>query len=75
MSAAFKKELEKDVAGDTSGDFAKLLLALVQVESGPGHILVFKYKKYCTSNTFLRVRQTDWTHIKKNLNPTDKSSS
>ena len=27
----FKKELEKDVAGDTSGDFAKLLLALVQV--------------------------------------------
>lgn len=27
----FKKELEKDVAGDTSGNFAKLLLALVQV--------------------------------------------
>uniref|UniRef100_A0A8C6TF46 Annexin n=1 Tax=Neogobius melanostomus TaxID=47308 RepID=A0A8C6TF46_9GOBI len=27
----FKRELEKDVAGDTSGDFAKLLLALVQV--------------------------------------------
>ncbi|MEQ2274343.1 Annexin A2-A, partial [Xenotaenia resolanae] len=27
----FKKELEKDIAGDTSGDFAKLLLALVQV--------------------------------------------
>ncbi|XP_054626014.1 annexin A2-like isoform X2 [Dunckerocampus dactyliophorus] len=26
----FKKELDKDVAGDTSGDFAKLLLALVQ---------------------------------------------
>ncbi|KAM4602465.1 annexin A2b [Polymixia lowei] len=26
----FKKELEKDVAGDTSGNFAKLLLALVQ---------------------------------------------
>ncbi|XP_034038706.1 annexin A2-like [Thalassophryne amazonica] len=26
----FKKELEKDIAGDTSGDFAKLLLALVQ---------------------------------------------
>ena len=29
--SVFKKELEKDVAGDTSGDFAKLLLALVQV--------------------------------------------
>uniref|UniRef100_A0A7N6A9E0 Annexin n=1 Tax=Anabas testudineus TaxID=64144 RepID=A0A7N6A9E0_ANATE len=28
----FKKELEKDVAGDTSGDFAKLLLALVQTK-------------------------------------------
>lgn len=27
----FKKEVEKDIAGDTSGDFAKLLLALVQV--------------------------------------------
>ncbi|KAM4619326.1 annexin A2-A-like [Polymixia lowei] len=28
----FKKELEKDVLGDTSGDFAKLLLALVQAK-------------------------------------------
>ncbi|XP_077418909.1 annexin A2b [Vanacampus margaritifer] len=28
----FKKDLEKDVAGDTSGDFAKLLLALVQTK-------------------------------------------
>ncbi|XP_007246554.3 annexin A2 [Astyanax mexicanus] len=28
----FKKELEKDVAGDTSGDFAKLLLALVEAK-------------------------------------------
>lgn len=28
----FKKELEKDVAGDTSGSFAKLLLALVQTK-------------------------------------------
>ncbi|KAM7396739.1 hypothetical protein PAMP_019756 [Pampus punctatissimus] len=28
----FKKELEKDVAGDTSGNFAKLLLALVQAK-------------------------------------------
>ncbi|XP_053281936.1 annexin A2-B [Pleuronectes platessa] len=28
----FKKELEKDVAGDTSGDFLKLLLALVQTK-------------------------------------------
>lgn len=27
----FKKDLDKDVAGDTSGNFAKLLLALVQV--------------------------------------------
>lgn len=29
----FKKELDKDIAGDTSGNFAKLLLALVQVAS------------------------------------------
>ncbi|XP_022064380.1 annexin A2 [Acanthochromis polyacanthus] len=28
----FKKELEKDIAGDTSGNFAKLLLALVQTK-------------------------------------------
>ncbi|XP_070686314.1 annexin A2-like [Pempheris klunzingeri] len=28
----YKKELEKDVAGDTSGNFAKLLLALVQTK-------------------------------------------
>ncbi|KAJ8412886.1 hypothetical protein AAFF_G00104680 [Aldrovandia affinis] len=28
----FKKELEKDVAGDTSGNFCKLLLALVQTK-------------------------------------------
>ncbi|KAK7912781.1 hypothetical protein WMY93_012992 [Mugilogobius chulae] len=28
----FKRELEKDVAGDTSGNFAKLLLALVQTK-------------------------------------------
>lgn len=28
----FKKEVEKDVAGDTSGNFAKLLLALVQTK-------------------------------------------
>ncbi|KAM3842317.1 annexin A2b [Diretmus argenteus] len=28
----FKKELEKDVAGDTSGNFAKLLLSLVQTK-------------------------------------------
>lgn len=31
VSEVFKKDLEKDVAGDTSGNFAKLLLALVQV--------------------------------------------
>jgi len=30
----FKKELEKDVAGDTSGNFAKLLLALAEVRRG-----------------------------------------
>uniref|UniRef100_A0A8C6SW18 Annexin n=1 Tax=Neogobius melanostomus TaxID=47308 RepID=A0A8C6SW18_9GOBI len=29
----FKKELEKDVAGDTSGNFAKLLVALVKATS------------------------------------------
>ncbi|XP_061560236.1 annexin A2b isoform X2 [Phycodurus eques] len=28
----FKKDLEKDVAGDTSGDFAKVLLALIQTK-------------------------------------------
>lgn len=33
VCAVFKKDLEKDVAGDTSGDFAKLLLALVAVRS------------------------------------------
>lgn len=33
LSAVFRKELDKDVAGDTSGNFAKLLLALVQVAS------------------------------------------
>ena len=32
-TAVFKKDLDKDVAGDTSGNFAKLLLALVQVTS------------------------------------------
>lgn len=31
LLVVFKKELDKDVAGDTSGNFAKLLLALVQV--------------------------------------------
>lgn len=31
LPTVFKKDLEKDVAGDTSGNFAKLLLALVQV--------------------------------------------
>lgn len=31
LPEVFKKELEKDVAGDTSGNFAKLLMALLQV--------------------------------------------
>lgn len=31
--SVFRKELDKDIAGDTSGNFAKLLLALVQVAS------------------------------------------
>lgn len=31
MIIVFKKDLEKDVAGDTSGDFCKLLLALIEV--------------------------------------------
>lgn len=34
--AVFKKDLEKDVAGDTSGNFAKLLLALVEVSKTLG---------------------------------------
>lgn len=33
VCSVFKKDLEKDVAGDTSGDFAKLLLALVVVRN------------------------------------------
>lgn len=33
VCVVFKKDLEKDVAGDTSGDFAKLLLALVAVRN------------------------------------------
>lgn len=33
VCAVFKKDLEKDVAGDTSGNFAKLLLALVAVRN------------------------------------------
>lgn len=33
LPSVFKKDLEKDIAGDTSGNFAKLLLALFQVAS------------------------------------------
>lgn len=33
LPSVFKKELDKDITGDTSGNFAKLLLALVQVAS------------------------------------------
>ncbi|XP_047452875.1 annexin A2a [Mugil cephalus] len=40
----FKKELEKDVAGDTSGNFAKLLLALVQTKRDEPSAVV-DYKK------------------------------
>ncbi|CAJ1056686.1 annexin A2-A-like [Xyrichtys novacula] len=36
----FKKELEKDVAGDTSGHFAKLLLALVQTKRAESSSIV-----------------------------------
>ncbi|XP_037623737.1 annexin A2-like [Sebastes umbrosus] len=36
----FKKELDKDVAGDTSGNFAKLLLALVQTKRAEPSSLV-----------------------------------
>lgn len=32
LCSVFRKELDKDIAGDTSGDFAKLLLALVQTK-------------------------------------------
>uniref|UniRef100_A0A3B5LWC4 Annexin n=1 Tax=Xiphophorus couchianus TaxID=32473 RepID=A0A3B5LWC4_9TELE len=34
----FKKEVEKDISGDTSGNFAKLLLALVQLCSDPVYL-------------------------------------
>lgn len=43
-STVFKHDLEKDVAGDTSGNFAKLLLALVQVRS----TVHFKNIRFCT---------------------------
>uniref|UniRef100_A0A8C6SUJ5 Annexin n=1 Tax=Neogobius melanostomus TaxID=47308 RepID=A0A8C6SUJ5_9GOBI len=36
----FKKELEKDVAGDTSGNFAKLLVALVKTERAAASAIV-----------------------------------
>ncbi|XP_034032369.1 annexin A2-A-like [Thalassophryne amazonica] len=36
----FKKDLDKDVAGDTSGNFAKLLLALVQTKRATGSSVV-----------------------------------
>lgn len=48
FSAVFKKDLEKDVAGDTSGNFAKLLLALVQV----GLHLSSQSKKHKNSDRF-----------------------
>ncbi|XP_029289831.1 annexin A2-like [Cottoperca gobio] len=39
----FKKDLEKDVAGDTSGNFAKLLLALVQTKrAAPSSIIDYE---------------------------------
>ncbi|XP_008310008.1 annexin A2-A [Cynoglossus semilaevis] len=39
----FKKELDKDVAGDTSGNFAKLLLALVQTKRDePGSVVDYE---------------------------------
>ncbi|KAM3870445.1 annexin A2-like [Diretmus argenteus] len=40
----FKKELEKDVAGDTSGNFAKLLLALAQAKR-PDPSSIVDYEK------------------------------
>lgn len=43
LSEVFKKELEKDVAGDTSGSFAKLLMALLQVAS---MLIVANCKKF-----------------------------
>lgn len=49
----FKKELEKDISGDTSGNFEKLLLALVQVpqnqdwDSGPG-VHVYQQVSLCS---------------------------
>uniref|UniRef100_A0A8C5GTA8 Annexin n=1 Tax=Gouania willdenowi TaxID=441366 RepID=A0A8C5GTA8_GOUWI len=36
----FKKDLDKDVAGDTSGNFAKLLLALVQTKRADASAVV-----------------------------------
>lgn len=49
----FKKELEKDVAGDTSGNFAKLLLALVQVRFVNAHRTYDSYHYHYTVETDL----------------------
>lgn len=50
----FKKELDKDVDGDTSGNFRKLLLALVQVRMVTGH------SQYLYSYNF--ITETDLIH-------------
>lgn len=57
----FKKDLDKDVADDTSGNFAKLLLALVQV--CVFHCLLFNSCEYTliTDLPYLHADQTSRT--------------
>ncbi|KAG8012657.1 Annexin A2-A [Nibea albiflora] len=59
----FKKDLDKDVAGDTSGNFAKLLLALVQTKRAEPSSLV-DYEKIDTDaralyDAGIKIRGTD----------------
>lgn len=54
LPSVFKKELDKDITGDTSGNFAKLLLALVQVASMLTHAntTVERKSKCYSSHTY-----------------------
>nr|XP_020468125.1 annexin A2-like [Monopterus albus] len=61
----FKKDLEKDVAGDTSGNFCKLLLALVQTKRADPSSIV-DYEKIDTDARALydagvKIKGTDVT--------------
>lgn len=59
----FKKELDKDVAGDTSGNFAKLLLALVQVS-----FISFTYSIF-----FIFAANTDMSGVSFSCRPNEQN--